>query len=792
MEHDDASFGRWLIRRRQSLHLQRTELAARIGCAVITLRKIEEDERRPSRQVAELLANQLAIPAEERETFVRAARGELPVARLSPPGPVTARLARLKPATTELVGRTQELDELAAILARPEVRLLTLTGAPGVGKSRLARELAVRLQEHFADGAALVDLGAISDPDLVLTTIAQALPTVAGQGLVQGEQIERYLGPRQLLLVLNDVEHLLPAAPQLVQLLGVAQRLKLLVTSRVALEISGEYRFTVLPLLAPGSADLGHPAQSAANLQARFPAIDLFVRRARAVSPTFALSDTTATVVGEICRRLDGLPLALELTAARTNLFTPTELLAQLDDRFTLLTSRARDVPERHLSLRHAIGWSYRLLAPAEQQLLRRLSVFAGGCTLEAIQAVCWSDGPTGQHAVDGVAALVASSLLQRVEGDDGRSRFVMLESVQTYAREQLAASGEAEMMQARHAAYYLAMAEAAERVWDRAEEWPLLRRLVAARANIRAALRWALDSGDAALALRLNGALFSFWTSCSELHEAQSWLERALALPRPQQVPGLDAVEAKVLVTAGYVALSMGAYDRALAYFERGEAAYRAVGDNHGLAWSLRSRALVHRLRNEGALAEQLIEASLALCQASNDAMGLAWSLYALGDLRLVQGDTSRALAALEEALILLRQQGMHFGVVRALFNMGMAHLEQGDLGSAAARYKEGLALMREAPPLTLLATGLEGLAAVLVGRGQALPAARLLGAAEALREATSAHRGQLDQRVYGRTLALAKAICTAEDWAASEAAGHALNPAQAVAETLEALTLA
>jgi predicted ATPase len=791
MEHD-ASFGRWLTHRRQSLHLQRTELAARIGCAVITLRKIEVDERRPSRQVAELLAAQLAVPAEERETFVRVARGELPVARLAPPGPVTARSPTLRPAATELVGRAQVLDELVAILTRPEVRLLTLTGAPGVGKSRLARELAARLQHRFADGAALVSLGALNDPELVLTTIAQTLPTAVGQGLQRGDQLERYLRPRQLLLVLDDVEHLLPAAPQLAWLLAGAPRLTLLVTSRVALDISGEHRFTVLPLLAPGRADEHHPALPAAELQARFPAIDLFVRRARAVSPAFALSDTTAAIIGEICRRLDGLPLALELTAARANLFTPAELLTQLDDRFTLLTSRARDMPERHLSLRHAIGWSYELLAQAEQQLLRRLSVFVGGCTLEAVQAVCCGDGAADGQAVDGVAALVASSLIQRNEGDDGRSRFGMLESVHTYAREQLAASGEAESMRARHAAYYLAMAEAAERAWDRAEEWPLLHRLVAVRANIRAALRWALDSGDAALALRLNGALFSFWASCSALREAQSWLEGALALPRPHQAPELDAVEAKVLVTAGYVAMGMGEYDTASAYFERGEALYRTVGDNRGLAWSLRSRALVHRLRGEGALAEQLIDASLTRCQANGDTMGLAWSLYALGDLRLVQADTSRALVALEEALVHLRQQGMHFGVVRALFDLGLVHIEQGDLVAAAARYEAGLALVREAPPLTLLATGLEGLAAVLIGRGQALSAARLLGAAETLRESTGAHRGQLDQRVYERTLALAKATCTAEDWAASGTAGRALTPAQAVAEALESPILA
>lgn len=790
MEHD-ASFGRWVTRRRQSLQLQRTELAARVGCAVVTLRKIEEDERRPSRQVAELLAAELAILPHERETFVRVARGELAVAHLAPSGPSAARPPALTPPASELVGRAQALDELTAMVARPEVRLLTLTGPPGVGKSRLARELAVRLQDRFADGAALVALGALADPALVLATIAQALPTAVGQGLNHGDQLERYLRPRQLLLVLDDCEHLLPATPQLARLLAAAPRLTLLVTSRVALELSGEHRFTVLPLLAPAGADAHRPALMATEAQARFPAIDLFVRRARAVSSGFALSDTTASIVGELCRRLDGLPLAIELTAARANLFAPAELLAQLDDRFTLLTSRARDLPERHLSLRHAIGWSYGLLAAAEQRLLRRLSVFAGGASLAAIQAVCCDDRPAAQHAVDGVAALVASSLLQRYEAEEGRSRFAMLESVQTYAGEQLEASGEGEALRARHAAHYLAMAEAAERAWDKAEEWPLLRRLLVERANLRVALRWAIATGDAALALRLNGALFSFWVSCSALREARSWVAAALALQRPQAA-ALDAVEAKVRVTAGYIAIGLGAYADAAASLAQGEALYRTVGDSRGIAWALRSRALVHRLCGEGPLAEQLLGASLAHSQASGDAWGEAWSLYALGDLRLVQGDTSQALIALEEALVHLRQQGMHFGVLRALFDLGLVHVEQGELAAAAARYEEGLRLLREAPPLTFLATGLEGLAAVLVFRGQALPAARLMGAAEAIREATDMRRGSLDQRAYERTLAMGRATCPAEDWAASWATGRSLTPAQAIAEALEAPTAA
>ena len=782
MEHD-ASFGHWLTRRRQGLRLQRTELAARVGCAAVTLRKIEADERRPSRQIAERLAEALAIPAHERELFVRVARGELQVERLgaaaAPAQPAPGALPR--PATP-LAGREREVAEARALLMRPEVRLLTLTGAPGVGKSRLALEVAAAAQGAFADGAALVELGPLGDPALVLATVAQAL-RVGGDGQDMGERLGRFLRRRQTLLVLDNYEHLLPSAPQLARLLAAAPGLKLLVTSRAALELSGEHRFTVLPLLAPPPADGRRPPLTAAEALARYPAVELFARRARAVAPDFALGDAIAPTVGEICRRLDGLPLAIELTAARAGLFTPAELLAQLEDRFALLTSRARDLPERHLSLRHAIGWSYSLLAPAEQRLFRRLGVFAAGCTLEAARAVCADDKTDAPALLDGIAALVASSLLRRHQGDDGRSRFAMLETIGAYAREQLEASGEGGPARARHAAHFLALAEEAERAWDRPEEWALLRRLATERANLRAALCHALDSGDAALALRLNAALFTFGATCSSLAEARAWAEASLRLPRPADAPDLAADEAKVLNVAGYVTAELGDHAAAAAAFERGLERYRALGDTRGVAWTLRGRAYVHGLRGEGAAAEALLAESLALCRGGGDPWGLAWSLYALAFLRLVQGDRARAQAELEEALAHLRAQGMTFGVVRALFALGHAHHRRGDLAGAEARYGEGLALLREVPLLTQLTAGLEGLALTLVARGEQPRAARLLGAAEALREATGAPRGRLLQGTYDQALAAAPAT---SGWAEAWAAGRALSPAEAVAEAL------
>jgi predicted ATPase len=786
MEHD-ASFGHWLTVRRQSLRVQRAELAARVGCAAVTLQKIELDERRPSRQLAERLADQLAIPPDEREIFIRVARGELPVDRLLPSRPNIAGPTDLPRPMTALAGRAREVEDVRAALSRAEVRLLTLTGAPGVGKTRLALEAASKLADTFADGVVFVALAPLSDPGHVLAAIAHALGVGVSGKQPLGERLGRYLRTRQVLLVLDNFEHVLAAAPQLPHVLIAASRLKLLVTSRIALELSGEHRFTVLPLGVPPAGDKRRLPVTATDAQERYAAVELFVQRARAVAPSFVLTDANVQAVGEICRRLDGLPLAIELAAARAALFTPHELLAHLDDRLAFLTSRARDRPERHMTLAHAIDWSYNLLGPAEQLLFRRLSVFVVGCTIAAAQAVCNDDGAVGQDVVDGITTLATSSLLRRHEGDDGRSRFGMLETVREYALEQLAASGEAEAMRRRHAGYELALAEAAEREWDRPGEWAWLRRLVAVRDNVRAALRWAIETGDAAMALRFNAALFSFWTTCSTLTEARGWIDAALALPRPGDAPDLVAVEAKVLNVTGYVAAELGEHAQAYAFFERGLALYRALGDDRGIAWSMRGCAVVQRLRGEDAAAEQLLDESLQLCRSSGDEWGVAWSLYALAFLQLTHGDPAQAQRALEDAFIHLQRQGMLFGVVRTLLALGHARYLQGDLEGAEARCLEALALSRETPLLTIITDGLERLGLVAAARGRFVRTARLWGAAEALREATGERRWHVFQRVYDRALTEARTRLGEADWATRWTAGRALTAAQAVAEALE-----
>lgn len=781
-----TSFGEWLTLRRQGLHLQRTELAARTGCAVVTLRKIEADERRPSREFAERLASELGIPPPQRELFVRVARGELPVSRLEPARSPSVRPSNLPSSTTALIGREREIEELETNLSRPDIRLLTLTGAPGVGKSRLALEVASRLCAAFVDGVFFIPLAPLTDPAHVLVTVAHTLNLAASGRQPPAERIGRYLRTRDVLLVLDNFEHVLEAAPRLAELLTGAPRLKLLVTSRTALELSGEHRFVVLPLPSPPAPD-GRRRLMPADASKRYAAVSLLIERARSVNPGLALTESNLVALGEIARRLDGLPLAIELVGARAALFSPQELLARLDSRFALSTSGARDAPARHMTLGHAIDWSYSLLSPAAQQVFRRLSVFAGGCTLEAAQAVS-GGSDAAQHDVESpLVGLVGGSLVQREEGTDGRSRFEMLGTIREYAAEQLARSGEADMTLERHAAYYMRLAEAAEQAWDQPAEWDWLRRLVAERDNVRAALRWMLEARDVSAALRFNAALFTFWTTCSALFEARTWVEAALALPRPEPTPELAMLEAKVLNVAGYTAAETGDHAQALAYFERGLVLYRQLGDRRGIAWSTRSCAFAHMLHDEYAKAERLLNDSLQLCRATGDAWGEAWSLYALAFLKLAADDLPQARSALEEAVLRLRREKIPLALFRALLALGYVRLDQGDVDSAEALYREALQFSRAAPFLTLVTIGVEGLAAVATAQGRPMRAARLWGAAEALREATDERRWHVFERTYERALVAARAQLSPTDWTAGWHAGRALTAQQAVAEALE-----
>ena len=727
--------------------------------------------------------------------------------------------SRLPAPLTPLVGREQEIAAVCALLWRPEVRLVTLTGTGGVGKTRLALGVAAAVNADFADGICLVALAPLIDPGLVLSTIAQALG-VQEQGsrpLLEG--LQDHLREKQLLLLLDNFEQVVSAAPVVAELLVAAPRLRVLVTSRTSLHLSGEHEFVVPPLALPDLRNLPPP-----DRLLQYGAIRLFVARAQAAHSAFVMTGENATAIAAICQQVDGLPLAIELAAGRSKLFAPQALLSRLRNRLTLLVGGAQDLPLRQQTLRGTIAWSYDLLGQDEKALFRRLAVFVGGCTLEAAEAVYTAQGDLLIDVLEAVAALVDKSLLRQETQADGQPRLLMLETIREYALERLKASGEAEAVRRQHAIFFLRFSEEAEPKIRGAEHFLWRTRLEVEHDNLRAALRWTLESQEAEMGMQLAFSLVAFWRASNQDREGRNWCEQVLAQPGTR---ARTAARAMALLAAGamtmyqgdlpqaqllleesiaigrevgraakrtlalalallaYGALLQGHLGAARELAEEGVRLFREVGEAWGTALALNHLGRATLELGDPVAARPLLEESAALFRAGN-MQRLALPLNTLGRVALRQGDDTGARAYCEEALAVARATGDELFIAEALAELGTVALHVGDSGQATALYQQSLALIWTRGYRERIAEDLAGLAAASSLLGQPERAARLFGAVEALREVSGIRLSPLPRADYDRAVEGIRAHLDEATFAQAWEKGRAMPLEQAIAEAL------
>jgi predicted ATPase len=626
---------------------------------------------------------------------------------------------------TSFVGRERELSESRRLLEHS--RLLTLTGPGGTGKTRLALQAAAEDLTGFAGGAFYVPLATITDPALVSSTIAQALSLREEAGRSIAETLRGYLSDKELLLVLDNFEQVLEAAPLVSELLAAAPGLKVLVTSRTVLDLSGEQEMPVPPLALPDPLrlpDVGSLSQ--------YEAVALFIERALATRPDFSITNENAPAVAEICVRLDGLPLAIELAAARVKILPPQAILQRLDQRLKLLTRGARDLPARQRSLRGAIEWSYDLLHDTERRMFERISVFVGGCGLDTFEVVCTPDD-LGIDGLEALTSLVDKSLIRRDENESGESRFVLLETIREYGLERLDASSEVEEIRDRHSRYFLQLAMLAEPELTGPDQRRWLNRVTDDHDNFRAALRWATERGDVEPALSAAGALWRFWQQRGHLEEGRRRTEELL---RHVSAAPPSAGRFKALSGAGSLAYWQNDYEATRTYYRAALDIARELGDLAALALGLYNMAYAKLLEDDTAAAHDLARESAAVYGQLGDLLGQAQTEGLIGWILTRQGNMEEGLKKSEQSLDLIRKVGDRFALADGLTALAQLYRRTGRLEAARRVALEALGMFHEADNSTGIALVLQVLGELEIMEGGSERAVRLAGASDAIRE--------------------------------------------------------
>jgi len=699
------------------------------------------------------------------QALEQASIAESPEHRTLPLKNAAAYFSNLPAQLTSLIGREREVMAVCTLLQRPDVRLVTLTGTGGIGKTRLSLEVGAELLPAFREGVYFVPLASINDATLVIPAIAHTLGlqhryAERQQPLAEHmEYLKTFLREKQCLLLLDNFEHVVDAAPAIAELLAACPRLKILVTSRAALHISGEHEFSLPPLALPdGTSSL--PIHELTQ----YAAIALFLQRAMAIKPDFNVTTTNVQAIAMICRRLDGLPLAIELAAARIKLLPPQALLQRLIHPLNVLTGGRQNAPERHQTLRNTIAWSYHLLNTVEQQLFRRVSVFVGSCSLEAIEALYNSYPDRTMLVLDGVSSLIDKSLLRQIEQED-EPRIVMLETISEYALEMLDANGEERLCRHAHAVYYMTLAEESERelVGPRQAAW--LERLEQEHDNLRAALDWSLQQNEGPnetqrrmeIALRLAGALRRFWQMHGHLNEGQTFTEKTLSASEGILVSA--QARAKALIAAGTLASIQNDYDRTEAYCRESLLLFRELGDQQGTALSLFLLSVVPMMKGDNVAARSLAEEALALFREMGDKERVAWSLSTLGLLDTQEEKYASASARYEESLAIHRELSNKRGIAASLLRLAqLLFVSQGDQAVLRSLLDEGLALNNELGEKEGIAN-VHSLSAQLAFRRGDISSARAL-----IEKSILLHREIGQRRVLAESLAILARVVLAQ----------------------------